>query len=218
MFTGLITHIGYVRDVKKIADGMAMSIEAPPDFLINTKVGHSISISGACLTVISIGGESFSVDVSPETLSCTTISKWDINRSVNLEKALKADDRLGGHFVMGHVDGVGKLKASAKSGDGKIMTFECDSGIAKMIVVKGSVAVDGVSLTIADKKDDSFSIAIIPHTLKSTTLGHLENGSEVNIEVDILARYIMNFMENISAGSSKKPFGYDIGKLRDEGY
>lgn len=218
MFTGLISHTGTIRDIQKSAQGINLSIESPREFFSDIKTGDSISVSGACLTVVSMRVNYFLVDVSSETLSKTTISKWRPGQVVNLEKSLRPSDRIGGHFVMGHIDGVGKLKLSKLSGESRILTFESDPGIIEMIVPKGSVAIDGISLTPVDRKDTEFSTAVIPHTLHLTTLGNLKSGDEVNIEIDIFARYIFNFLKNIDSGSSEKKSGLTLEKLRDEGY
>lgn len=218
MFTGLISHIGSVRQFRRISDAALLTINAPLDFLSDVKIGDSISVNGACLTVVSIDDESFSVDVSPETLSRTTIGKWETGRKINLEKSLKANDRLGGHFVLGHIDGVGQLKSSLPLSNCKQMTFECGSEMTKMIIPKGSIAIDGVSLTIVERKENSFSVAVIPHTLKSTTLGNLLDGDYVNIELDVLARYVYHLITNFSSQFVKEKFGYDVDKLREEGF
>jgi riboflavin synthase len=220
MFTGLITHIGTIKQIRQTAGGLAIATECPDGFLDDATIGESIAVSGPCLTVTSVehGTRTFTADVSAETLERTTIGKWRIGRRVNLERSLKAGERLGGHFVMGHIDGVARLVSSGRSGDGLVMTFDCDSEISRLVAVKGSVAMDGVSLTPSEKKGNSFAVSVIPHTLDATTLGQLSIGDEVNMEADIIARYILNLLESIHPGSSKKPFGYDIDKLRNEGF
>jgi riboflavin synthase len=214
MFTGIITYSGTVRSSRKAGDGLVLSFSCLPVFLDDVKIGDSIAVSGACLTVTSLTSDSFTVDISQETASKTTISSWKTGKLVNLEKSLRPNDRVSGHFVTGHIDGTVRLKSSRNSGEGKILTFECPVELRKMVISKGSVAIDGISLTPIDATGTSFSVAVIPHTLKSTTLEKLEPGAEVNIEIDLFARYVFNLLKEISI--SKGPLS--IEKLKDEGY
>jgi len=218
MFTGLITHIGQVGNVKRQSDGLSLTVECPDSFMDDVQIGDSVAVSGACLTVTQMKGNQFTVDISRETIDCSTISKWLKGRKANLEKSLKASDSLGGHFVMGHVDGIAKLVKNEKAGEGSILTFETSEGIAGMIVPKGSVSIDGVSLTPASSEKTKFSIAIIPHTLANTTLADLSIGDEVNVEIDIFARYIFEFLKSTGNLPDVKESNLTIDELRKEGF
>jgi riboflavin synthase len=216
MFTGLITHIGKIKKITFSNQDAVISIESPPDFLTDVKIGDSIAVSGPCLTVTSVSGNTFSADISGETLNRTTIPKWQSGKEVNLEKSLAASGRLGGHFVMGHIDGTARLSRINKQGSSSIYFFETEPDIAKMIVPKGSVSIDGVSLTPASKENSIFGIAVIPHTLDKTTLKNLKLNDRVNVEVDIFGRYIFEFMKSLSGTQSVQDL--DINTLRSEGY
>ncbi len=218
MFTGLITHIGQVGNVKRQSDGLSLTVDCPDSFIHDVKIGDSIAVSGACLTVTQMKGNQFTADISRETIDRSTISKWLKGRKVNLEKSLKASDSLGGHFVMGHVDGTARLIKNEKAGEGSVLTFETSEEIACMIVPKGSVSIDGVSLTPASKGKSEFSIAVIPHTLANTTLADLSTGDEVNVEIDIFARYIFEFLKSTGNLTDAKESNLTIDDLRKEGF
>lgn len=218
MFTGLITHIGQVESVKRQNDGAVLTIMCPDGFLNDSNIGDSVAVSGACLTVTQLKGNQFNADISRETIDSSTISKWRKGRNVNLEKSLKVLDSLGGHFVMGHVDGVAKLIRNENSGEGSVLVFETTEEIASMVIPKGSVSIDGVSLTPASSEKTQFSIAIIPHTLIKTTLADLKPGDEVNVEIDIFARYTFEFLKQTGNLSGKNISSLSIDKLRDEGF
>ncbi len=218
MFTGLITHIGQVEFVKRQSDGVSLAIVCPGAFMDEVKIGDSIAVSGACLTVTQLRGNQFNADISRETIDCSTISKWLKGRKVNLEKSLKASDSLGGHFVMGHVDGIAKLIRNEKSGEGSVLIFETSEEIAAMIIPKGSVSIDGISMTPASSEKTKFSIAVIPHTFANTTLTDLLPGDEVNIEIDIFARYIFEFLKQTGNLPDKKGSNLTIDELRKEGF
>jgi riboflavin synthase len=188
MFTGLITDIGELREVGKGADRR---------FVIGTRhdmaavdIGASIACSGACLTVIEKGDDWFSVDVSAETLACTTLAAWRSGRRINLEKSLRLGAEMGGHLVQGHVDGVVRVTARRPDGESLRFDFEAPAELARFIARKGSVALDGVSLTVNAVDAAGFGVNIIPHTARETTFGALEAGDRVNLEVDLLARYV----------------------------
>lgn len=189
MFSGIIEHLGTVKEVDTGASPKLV-IEAD-GFLNDVKIGDSIAVNGVCLTVIDlVGGNVFSADVMPETLRKTDLGELLEASPVNLEKALRVGDRLGGHFVSGHVDCAGMIKAAVNEKNAVVMNIEMDKGLLEFIAPKGSVAVDGISLTVVDITDKGFTISLIPHTLTMTTLGSKQIGSTVNIEVDMLARYI----------------------------
>ncbi|MBT5299523.1 MAG: riboflavin synthase [Rhodospirillaceae bacterium] len=193
MFTGIVTDIGNVRAIA--ADGDTR-LEITTTFDTSAiAIGASICCSGACLTVIDKGSEWFAAMVSAETLSKTTLSDWQVGTPVNLERALRMGDELGGHIVSGHVDGVGTLDASETEGDSTRMIFEAPSDLIRFIAPKGSITIDGVSLTVNDVTDNTFGINVIPHTQEATTLGALSVGGTVNLEIDMLARYVARLQD-----------------------
>jgi riboflavin synthase len=194
MFTGLISDIGVLREVTKPAD---------PQFIIDTrydmaavKIGASIACSGACLTVTRKDDGWFSVDVSAETLACTTLGGWRAGKRINLEKSLRLGAELGGHLVQGHVDGRATVTARRPDGDSLRFEFEAPAELARFIARKGSVALDGVSLTVNAVDGTGFGVNIIPHTARETTFGALAAGDQVNLEVDLLARYVARLQAN----------------------
>jgi len=186
MFTGIVRERGRVASVEEGPDGVRLEISAP-ETASQLGIGDSVSVSGACLTATEISNGSFSVTAVAETLSRTTLGRLSTEDDVNLETAARVGDPLGGHFVQGHVDGLGRV---ASVGDGGRVRIEAGPEILRYCVEKGSIAVDGVSLTIAGLRDGAFEVALIPHTLEVTTLGALEPGDEVNLEVDVLAKYV----------------------------
>ncbi len=188
MFTGIITDIGAVKAVSKAAD-TRFDIRTRYD-MSTVDIGASIACSGACLTVIEKGDGWFAVEASQETLAKTTAGDWREGTPLNLERALKVGDELGGHIVTGHVDGVGTVTSVTPVGGSLKLDFEAPEALAKFIAAKGSVTVDGVSLTVNDVSDSAFSVNIIPHTQSETTLGGLKAGDRVNLEIDVLARYV----------------------------
>ncbi|MBT3659793.1 MAG: riboflavin synthase [Rhodospirillaceae bacterium] len=193
MFTGIVTDIGNVRAIA--ADGDTR-LEITTTFDTSAiAIGASICCSGACLTVIDKGSEWFAAMVSAETLSKTTLSDWKVGTPVNLERALRMGDELGGHIVSGHVDGVGTLDASETEGASTRMIFEAPSDLIRFIAPKGSITIDGVSLTVNDVTDNTFGINVIPHTQEATTLGALSVGGTVNLEIDMLARYVARLQD-----------------------
>lgn len=195
MFTGIITDIGTVRAVEtSAAHDARFEIETAFD-LSDVAIGASIACAGACLTVIEKTGDTFAVQASAETLSKTTLGGWRVGTRINLERALKLGDELGGHIVTGHVDGVGRVKAVTPVQDSLKLDFQAPEDIARFIAAKGSVTVDGVSLTVNAVNGDGFSVNIIPHTQQETTLGGLAAGDAVNLEIDVLARYVARLNE-----------------------
>ncbi len=188
MFTGIITDIGRVRAVERQGD-TRFTIETAFD-TETIAIGASIAHSGACLTVIDKGPGWYDIQVSGETLSKTTLGGWEVGTRVNLERALKVGDELGGHIVSGHVDGVGTLLAVRPEGESLRLTFEAPDALAKYIASKGSVTIDGVSLTVNEVAGNRFGVNIIPHTQTATTFGGFKDGDRVNLEIDMLARYV----------------------------
>jgi riboflavin synthase len=188
MFTGIVTDIGIVRKIEKRGD-THIAIATKYD-LSAVPIGASIACSGVCLTVVKKGAGWFSVTASAETLSKTNIGQWKAGTPVNLERPLRVGDEFGGHIVSGHVDGLATLKSAKPEGESVRMVFSVPAPLAKFVVPKGSVALDGVSLTVNEVKGATFGVNIIPHTLKATTLGRLKPGAKVNFEIDLLARYV----------------------------
>lgn len=188
MFTGIIQAVGRITAVEPLQQGVRLTVDGGRLDLGDVAIGDSIAHNGVCLTVIAKAGSSYQLDVSRETLNCT--AGLGEPGEVNLEKALRMGDHLGGHLVSGHVDGVGSVVAFDPVGECFLLRIKAPLGIAKYIAYKGSIAVNGVSLTVNTVEHDEFTINLIPHTLQETTLKHLKAGSKVNLEVDLLARYV----------------------------
>lgn len=195
MFTGLVTDIGEVLGVEERAEGLRRLTIACAYDPASIAIGASISCSGVCMTAVATGKASFSVDAAAETLRVTTVGRWQKGTRVNLERSLKIGDELGGHLVSGHVDGMATLTAREDLTEMARLTLRVPKMLARFIAQKGSVALDGVSLTVNDVADDQFSVLIIPHTLSVTTLGSLKAGDALNLEVDVMARYAARLME-----------------------
>jgi len=195
MFTGIIEETGTIKKKKLNQDGMELSIHAKK-ILEDLKVNDSISCSGVCLTVTKLKDTCFFVQLVKETLNRTNAKFWEINTELNLERSLLPTTRLGGHFVQGHVDTTIKIKEIKQNNESAVWNFEMPEKIENYIVEKGSVCLDGISLTIANKFHESFSVALIPHTLEITTWKKKKIGDSINIEVDMIAKYLENFMSN----------------------
>jgi len=193
MFTGIITDIGRVRRIDRGAE-TRFTIETRYD-TSRIPMGASIACSGVCLTVVDKGSGWFAADVSGETLSCTTLAALDVGAPLNLERALKAGDELGGHIVSGHVDGVAEVVECRPEGGSLRLTFEAPADLARLVAPKGSVAIEGVSLTVNAVNGRRFGVNIIPHTQHETTLGRLGAGDRVNMEIDMLARYVARLLQ-----------------------
>lgn len=199
MFTGLITDIGEVREVERSTD--ARFVIATAYDMAAVEIGASIACSGACLTVVEKTADSFLVDVSAETLACTTLGQWQEGRRINLEQSLRLGAELGGHLVQGHVDDVAAVTARRPDGESIRFEFDAPEELAYYIARKGSVAIDGISLTVNEVDKRRFGVNIIPHTAQQTTLGATQPGDNVNLEVDLLARYVARLQEARSSGS-----------------
>ena len=212
MFTGLISDLGVVERVDPRAGGARITIRPGALPVDELEPGESVACNGACLTVVERGGGRMSFDAVPETLSRTTLGTWRAGTRVNLERALRLSDRLGGHMVQGHVDAVGKVLARAVEGQGARLTVSLPAAIAPLVAEKGSIAVDGVSLTVALAGRDRFEVALIPETLSRTVLGEAGPGTAVNLEADVVARHVARLRE--FAGTA----GVTEGSLRDWGY
>jgi len=188
MFTGIIQAVGHIEHITPVGEDVRLTINTGSLDMADIAMGDSIATSGVCLTVIAFDEKSFQVHVSKETLNCTV--GLDTKKPVNLEKALRLSDRLGGHLVSGHVDGVGQVVRFEPAGDCMLLSIRAPHALSRYIAVKGSIAIDGVSLTVNTVEHDTFSINLIPHTLEATTLNSLGIGSRVNLEVDQIARYV----------------------------
>jgi riboflavin synthase len=189
MFTGIVRELGRVTAVEGGADGVRLVVAAPATAGA-AAVGDSVSVNGVCLTVTDAANGSLSFDAVPETLRRSSLGRLAPGEEVNLEPALRAGEPLGGHYVQGHVDGIGTLRRSDTEGDGRRVWIDVPEALGRYLVEKGSVAVEGVSLTVAKLDDEGFAVALVPHTLAVTTLGAREPGDELNIEVDVLAKYV----------------------------
>jgi riboflavin synthase len=197
MFTGIVTALGRIRAIQPIGGGkdMRLVIEAPWPDTATIPIGASIACSGCCLTAVEVNADSFAGDASAETLACTTLGDWIVGSQVNLERSLKIGDELGGHMVSGHVDGVGEAVLATTENGSTRWQFRVPKELARFIAVKGSVAVNGVSLTVNELKDDTFGVNVIPHTASVTGFGTMRPGDKVNIEIDMLARYVARLAE-----------------------
>ncbi len=199
VFTGIIEEVGAIREMRFVSEG-AVITTAARTVPAGMKIGDSISVNGVCLTATRVGADFFACDISAETLRRSNLKQAKPGSRINLERSLMVGDRLGGHFVQGHVDDVGKLIAKTPSGEGFEMSFEYPAALERYLVYKGSIAVNGISLTISALEKDSFSISVIPHTLESTNLGQLAAGDQVNLEVDVLGKYFERFFQLGLAG------------------
>ena len=194
MFTGIIQAVGKITHIAPLDDGVSWRIASGQLDLGDVKTGDSVAVNGVCLTVTAIAEGQFSVDVSRETLNCTV--NMDKGNQVNLEKALRLSDRLGGHLVSGHVDGVGEVITFTPAGESHLLVLRMPMPLLKYIAKKGSITVNGVSLTVNTVTADQIEINLIPHTISATTLNGLQAGAKVNIEVDMLARYVERLIGN----------------------
>ena len=197
MFTGIVTAVGKIASAKPHGDGLKLRIDAPGFGMDDVALGDSIAIQGVCHTVVAKDANGFEVDTSRATLDVTT--GLDPGRAVNLEKSLRLADRLGGHLVQGHVDGVGTVVAFEELGGSWRLAIDAPAPLARYIARKGSIAVDGVSLTVNSVEGSRFEVNIIPHTLAVTTFGNLRSGERVNLEVDLFARYVERVMQGPNA-------------------
>lgn len=197
MFTGIVTALGTVREILPIGAGqdMRLTLGVAPEFLNGAALGCSIACSGVCLTAVELHADSFAVEASAETLSKTTLGGWRTGSRVNLERSLRLGDELGGHIVSGHVDGVGEVVSATPENASVRWRFRAPEALAPMIAPKGSIAIDGVSLTVNEVDGAEFGVNIIPHTAAVTGFGTLQPGDRVNLEVDMLARYVARLIE-----------------------
>lgn len=204
MFTGIIEEMGAVTSLEQTLAGTRLTIMASA-VLGDLKVGDSVSVNGTCLTVVAKNDGSFVVEVSPETLSVTTLGRLTGGAPVNLERAMKLNERLGGHLVAGHVDGVGTIRSRRQDGNAVILVIEAPSEILRYCVQKGSITVDGISLTINEVSDHSFSVAVIPHTAAVTTLGLKQVDDRVNLESDLIGKFVERLLQQRSQWPKSTP-------------
>lgn len=190
MFTGIIQSKGNIKEILSSREGARLKINTNALDLSNSKIGDSIAVDGVCLTVTQLSGDGFTADVSNETLACTTFSGLKQEQEVNLEKSLRANQGIDGHLVSGHVDGIGSVSSVEKDGDSVRIQIEAQNDIVKYIAKKGSICINGVSLTVNRVVKNIFDVNIVPHTLSATTLADLSLNSNVNLEIDQIARYV----------------------------
>lgn len=220
MFTGIIEGLGTLNRIQPQGEGSRLELEA--GFSIrHTRIGDSIAVNGACLTVVHLNGRRFQVDVAPETLDKTNLGGASVGQRLNLERALRMGDRLDGHLVSGHVDGTGILKAKTARSNAIILVFDVAPDLARYMIAKGSVAVDGISLTLNRVEEKSFEVSIIPHTAEITTIGTYRVGDDVNIETDMIGKYIEKFVarargKSVPAGEAAS--GLDMNLLHKTGF
>ncbi|MBN4069287.1 MAG: riboflavin synthase [Alkaliphilus sp.] len=215
MFTGLIEEIGTVVKIIKGSNSAKITIKAQK-ILEDIKLGDSISTNGVCLTVVDFKEDDFSVDVMPETIRCSNLKNLKQGNKVNLERALRVGDRFGGHIVSGHIDGMGIIRSFVKEDNATWISIETTEDLMKYIINKGSIAIDGISLTVAAVNDDFFKVSIIPMTKDETTLLSKQIGDEVNLECDIVGKYIEKLMEFKTKDETKSSI--DINFLRENGF
>jgi riboflavin synthase len=220
MFTGIIEGLGTISAIRPAGQGKRLTVEA--DFALDeTKLGDSIAVNGACLTVIKIRAKQFEVDLSPETLATSTFDKGRRGDRLNLERAMRLSDRIDGHLVSGHVDGVGLIQQLEKRANAIVVTIAVPETLTRYMIRKGSVAVDGISLTINTCDTSSFTVSIIPHTASITTIGMKQKGDAVNIETDMIGKYVERFTRGKKGRESEQsvaPSGVDMQLLAKSGY
>ena len=221
MFTGIVEDIGTVVGVRRSGEIVELSISTSLDLKESSK-GDSIAVGGVCLTCVSLASGRFAVQVAPATLKATPLGRLKRGDRINLERALRLGDRLDGHFVLGHVDGAARIEGIRPQGQSTWIRFSGPAEIARYVVPKGSVAIDGVSLTVANCQGNDFEVSLIPHTLAVTTIGKLAPGDEVNVECDILGKYIEKFVRPYSGaepeGGKGRGGGIDKGFLAEHGF
>jgi len=211
MFTGIVEEMGSVKALRREAGAARLAIAAST-VLGNTAIGDSISVNGVCLTVVEMGADAFTADVAVETLSVTNLGELKAGARVNLERALQLSARIGAHLVSGHVDAVGRIRSRREEGSGWRIFFDAPDSVLRYVIKKGSIAIDGISLTVADVDRTGFSIAMIPHTAKLTTLGFKTAGDGVNLETDIIGKYVERLL------SCRVEGGLTLDQLKNAGF
>ncbi|GMQ92039.1 MAG: riboflavin synthase [Gammaproteobacteria bacterium] len=217
MFTGIIEGLGSVSGYEKKARDIRLKIQTNAFDCTKIRLGDSIAVNGVCLTAVETGTDSFVADVSAETLSCTTFSNLKKGNPVNLEQALTLDTRLGGHLVSGHVDGVGAIKARSEVGESTRFQIEAPRELCKYIAAKGSICIEGISLTVNTIEGQIFEVNIVPHTMTKTTLQYCQQGQQVNLEVDLVARYLERLVLDGDSNILKNS-GITLQQLQEAGY
>lgn len=215
MFTGIVEELGVIKSVRRGADSARLMIEAAR-VIEGSRVGDSIMVNGVCLTSVYFGERTFTADVMAETLDKSNLGKLKTGDRVNLERALRLGDRLGGHIVSGHIDGVGTITSREKHDIATLVSIRAPETVMRYIIKKGSVAIDGISLTVVDFAAESFQVSLIPHTARETTLGFKKNGDTVNLEGDIIGKYIERMMN--FKGSKENDTGLNMGFLAEHGF
>jgi riboflavin synthase len=220
MFTGIIEGLGTLSGVRPAGQGKRLTIDA--DYTLDqTKIGDSIAVNGACLTVVKVNLKRFEVDLSPETLEASTFERAKLGDRLNLERAMRLSDRIDGHLVLGHVDGIGVIKQREELGNAIVVTIAVPEALSRYMIHKGSIAIDGISLTINACEPKRITVSIIPHTAEKTTIGIKQNGDPVNIETDMIGKYVERFTQAGSVHSSKKTNespGIDMEFLAKSGF
>ncbi len=225
MFTGIIEGLGTITGFRSTGGGRRLTVDA--GFILDeTQIGDSIAVNGACLTVVEMDGRRFSADVSPETLAITTFREAKIGQRVNVERAMRLSDRIDGHLVSGHIDGIGTIRSMEKQGNAIIVAVAVPEQLGEHMIPKGSVAMDGISLTINTYDFKRFTVSIIPHTAKVTTIGFYQANARVNIETDIIGKYVARFTnttgkvssENREENKRRKASTIDMDLLNSSGF
>ncbi len=217
MFTGIIEEIGLIKAVNKSANGAVISISCNK-ILEDIKIGDSIAVDGACQTAVAFDNTTFTVEASPETLSLTTLCDFYTSKYVNLERAMLANDRFGGHIVSGHIDATGTFIKKEKQGLSYLYYFQVPQAVLNYIIHKGSICINGISLTIASLQNDIFSIAVIPQTIKDTNLQYLKPQDKVNLESDVFAKYVEKFMINYKNNANPQKADITLDYLAEHGF
>jgi riboflavin synthase len=220
MFTGIIEGLGTLSGIRPAGQGKRLTIDA--DYTLDqTRIGDSIAVNGACLTVVKVNLKRFEVDLSPETLEVSTFEGAKLGDRLNLERAMRLSDRIDGHLVLGHVDGIGVIKERKKVANAVMVTIGVPEALARYMIPKGSIAIDGISLTINACEPRRITVSIIPHTAEKTTIGMKQNGDPVNLETDMIGKYVERFTQAGSVDSSKKTnasSGIDMEYLAKSGF
>lgn len=217
MFTGIIEDVGTLAEFRRTGTGATVVVSTRLGNAGETALGDSIAVDGCCLTVTRFGDGRFEADLSAETLARTTLGSLAAGRRVNLERALAAGARMGGHIVQGHVDSVGSIASIREDGETRVLRFRCDAGLRPYLAEKGSVAVNGVSLTVNEVTPDGFGVTLVPFTLSHTTFGDLKDGAPVNLEADVVAKYVLRGLQALTGGKLPQGSGEPPGGARTRG-
>jgi len=218
MFTGIIEAVGHIVSIERRGGDVRLQVRSADMPWADVALGDSIATNGVCLTAVALPGDGFVADVSLETLSLTTVGDWAAGSAVNLEKALMPQSRLGGHIVSGHVDGIGEVVSRASDGRSERFTLRAPAVLAKYIAHKGSITIDGISLTVNAVNGCEFDLNIVPHTLQETIIGRYQSGTRVNLEVDVIARYLERLLLGDKAAESDSKASISEAFLAENGY